>query len=86
MDLQRASRSVPGELATVPHEAFREFLAWIRHGIQPGTDAPRAQMLVHAVWTGDTPFQPDDQFAMIQLFNEARQMLSSQLRGSTGQP
>ena len=76
----------PANLPRFLMKRSREFLAWIRHGIQPGTDAPRAQMLVHAVWTGDTPFQPDDQFAMIQLFNEARQMLSSQLRGSTGQP
>jgi hypothetical protein len=76
----------PANLPRFLMKRTREFLAWIRYGIQPGADAPRAQMLVHAVWTGDTPFQPDDQFAMIQLFNEARQMLAAQLRGSAAQP
>ena len=76
----------PANLPRFLMKRSREFLAWIRHGTQPDADTPRAQMLVHAVWTGDTPFQPDDQFAMNQLFNEARQMLASQLRGSTGQP
>lgn len=76
----------PANLPKFLMKRSRGFLAWIRHGTQPDADIPRAQMLVHAVWIGDTPFQPDDQFAMNQLFNEARQLLASQLRGSAGQP
>lgn len=75
----------PANLPRFLMKRSREFLAWIRSGTPPDTDTARSQLLVHAVWTGEAPFQPDDQYAMNLLFNQARQMLETQLRGSSGQ-
>jgi hypothetical protein len=76
----------PGNLPMFLLKRSREFVAWLRHGINPKDDAERPQMLVHAAWTGDIPFQPDDEIAMYQLFNEAGLQLRSQLGRNLGQP
>lgn len=64
----------------------REFVSWIRHGTPPAADPTRSQILVHAVWTGSAPFQPDDQYSMNLLFDEARQILGSQFRDLIRKP